>query len=181
MKTQDYFDEDGWFKPEYLWLLRKEIVLGSIYISDYNNSFGINPKKVCEFFTSFWDSYCEELAKKDGLLEKAVTLYESQPSTNPRKYSDVNDAYLELSYQYYDNEETLEAWYGCYSGECPLPPTYINVDIHWDFARSIQVIAASEDEAIATVNEMMEKGMLPSYTFEPMGDYELNTDWQPDN
>lgn len=180
MKTQDCFNENGWLKPEYLWSLRKEIVLGSIYVSDYNNSFGIKPEQVCEFFTSFWDSYCEELAKEDCLLEKAQELYDSQPRTNPMKYSDVNDAYLELSHQHYDNEETLLEWYGCFDGKCPLPPTYINVDIHWDFARSIQVIAASEDEAISIVDEMMKNEEIPSHTFEPTGDYELDTDWQPE-
>ena len=81
-------------------------------------------------------------------------------------------------YKKYDNEETLLAWYDCFS-ECPLPPNYINVDIHWDFARSIRVIATSEDEAISIVDEMMENSEIPVNTFEPTGDYELDTDWQP--
>ena len=38
---------------EQLWKLRKEIVLGSLYIDDYKNSFGINPENVCNFFDSF--------------------------------------------------------------------------------------------------------------------------------
>ena len=38
---------------EQLWKLRKEIVLGSIYTNDYENSFGINPKNVQSFFDSF--------------------------------------------------------------------------------------------------------------------------------
>ena len=38
---------------EQLWKLRKEIVLGSLYIDDYKNSFGINPENVCDFFNSF--------------------------------------------------------------------------------------------------------------------------------
>lgn len=67
MRTNDCFDENGWLKDEYLWSLRQQITLGSIYVSDYENSFGIQPKKVCDFFTSFWDSYCQELAKEDGL------------------------------------------------------------------------------------------------------------------
>lgn len=180
MKTQDYFDENGWFKDEFLWPLRKQIVLGSIYVSDYNNSFGIKPEQVCEFFTSFWDSYCEELAKEDGLYEKAKKLYDSQPQIKPLKYQHVNDAYLELSHQYYDNEGTLKKWYDCYD-VCPLPPTVINVDIHWDFARSISVIAASEDEAISVVEDMMKEGVIPRHTFEPTEDYELDTDWQPDD
>lgn len=181
MKTQDCFDENGWFKSEYLWPLRKEITLGSINVSHYNNSFGIKPELVCEFFTSFWEGFCEELAKEDGLTKKAITLYESQPQITPLKYQDVNDAYLELSHQYYDNEETLKKWYDCFSDVCPLPPTIINVDIHWDFARSIRIIASSEDEAISIVEDMMKEGAIPRHTFEPTEDYELDTDWQPDD
>lgn len=38
---------------EQLWKLRQEIVLGSLYINDYKNSFGIDPQAVCNFFDSF--------------------------------------------------------------------------------------------------------------------------------
>lgn len=184
MNIEDYFDDLDWFKPEYLWPLRQEITLGSIYVSDYNNSFGIKSEKVCDFFTSFWDSYCEERAKEDKLWEQAVILAKERLSSEPDASESKiqcfqNNAYLELMYKKYDNEETLLAWYECFS-ECPLPPNYINVDIHWDFARSIRVIAASEEEAVSIVDEMMENEEIPSYTFEPTGDYELNTDWQPE-
>lgn len=37
MEYSDFFDEDGWLKDEYLWPLRQEITLGSMYVSDYNN------------------------------------------------------------------------------------------------------------------------------------------------
>ncbi len=184
MKTSEYFDEHGWLKDEYLWPLREQITLGSMYIADYNNSFGIKPEKVCDFFTSFWDSFCEELAQEDNLWEQAVMLAKERLADKPdasefmiRSYQ--NDAYFELQREKYDNEETLLRWYNCFSGECPLPPTYVNVDIHWDFARSIRVIAASEDEAASIVEEMMEKREIPRHTFEPT-DYELDTDWQPE-
>ena len=83
MEYSDFFDEDGWLKDEYLWSLRQEITLGSMYIADYNNSFGINPEKVYDFFTSFWDSYCEELAKEDNLWEQAVMLAKERLSCEP--------------------------------------------------------------------------------------------------
>lgn len=185
MRTKDCFDENGWLKPEYLWPLRQQITLGSLYVSDYENNFGIRSNKVCDFFTSFWDSYCEELAKEDGLWEQAVALAKerliNEPDASEFKVSNYqHDAYLELQRKEYDNEETLLQWYSCFDGECPLPPTYVNVDIHWDFARSIRVIAASEDEAEAVVEEMMQNEEIPRNTFEPTGDYELDTDWQPD-
>lgn len=185
MKCADYFDEKGWLKEEYLWPLRQQIMLGSLFVSDYENNFSIKPEKVCDFFISFWDSYCEELAKEDGLWEQAVALAKerliNEPDSSESKVSNYQqDAYLELQRKKYDNEETLLQWYGCFDDKCPLPPTYVNVDIHWDFARSIQVIAASEDEAEAVVEEMMQNEEIPRNTFEPTGDYEFDTDWQPD-
>ena len=46
-----------WNKSK-LWRLRQEICLNSLYYSDYNNSFGIDCHKVCDFFDGFLD-YCE--------------------------------------------------------------------------------------------------------------------------
>lgn len=40
-----------------LWKLRSEIVLNSLYIADYENSFDIPAEDVCDFF----DGYVEEL------------------------------------------------------------------------------------------------------------------------
>lgn len=185
MRTNDCFDENGWLKDEYLWPLREQITLGSLLLSDYDNSFGIKPKKVCDFFTSFWDEYCEERAKEDGLWEQAVLLAQERLAKEPDASEDKvkcyqQDAYLELQHKQYDNKQVLLEWYYCFVDECPLPPTYVNVDIHWDFARSIRVIAASEDEAYDIVDEMMRKEEIPRSTFEPTGDYELDTNWQPE-
>ncbi len=184
MKYDEFFDDNGWLKEEYLWPLRQQIILGSIYISDYENRFGIDADKVCDFFTSFLEEYCEELAQEDGLWEQAVALAKERlrndPDASKAKIENYqHDAYLELQHQKYDNEDTIRAWYGCYV-KCPLPPTYINVDIHWDFARSIRVIASSEEEAESIVDEMMQHNEIPQNTFEPTGDYELDTNWQPE-
>ena len=51
------------FNKQDLEQLRKEIVLNSLYISDYNNSFNIDPHSVCDFFDGFI-SYMEELASE---------------------------------------------------------------------------------------------------------------------
>lgn len=56
-----------------------------------------------------------------------------------------------------------------------------NVDIHWDFARSIQVEANSEEEAAEIVARMMEKGEIPQSSFEATGDWELDTTYQPED
>ena len=49
-----------WTK-ENLWKLRKEIKLGSLFITDYRNSFGIDPRKVCDFFDGFLEFVEEEM------------------------------------------------------------------------------------------------------------------------
>jgi hypothetical protein len=73
-----------------LWKLRKEIVLGSLYYSDYANSFGFTTHSVCDFFDSYLD-YLVELAE-----EKFGINY---------TYEDA------LSF---DNEYNLYNWWGCY-------------------------------------------------------------------
>ena len=52
MKMHDIKDS------ETLWNLRNEIVLGSIFVNDYENSLGIDASDVCNFF----DSYMEYLS-----------------------------------------------------------------------------------------------------------------------
>lgn len=70
--------------------LRKAIPLGSIYIADYVNPFGFDPREVCDFFDSFI-SYLNEMIGEDG------------------KNADDEDVFNE-----YDNEENLIAWLGCF-------------------------------------------------------------------
>jgi hypothetical protein len=53
----------GW-----LWKLRQEIVLNSLYYKDYENSFGYDSHDVCDFF----DGYLEDLGnqmKADGISD----------------------------------------------------------------------------------------------------------------
>jgi len=68
---------------EQLWNLRKEIVLGSIYINDYKNSLNINPQAVCNFF----DSFIEDAQQDD------------EGNFNNRKTEDFDNA--EELYNYY--------------------------------------------------------------------------------
>lgn len=68
--------------------LRKEIILNSILVYDYTNSFGFNPWDICSFFDGYV-SYLNELAREDG-------------------YEDID--YLTK----YDTEENLYSWFLCY-------------------------------------------------------------------
>lgn len=158
MKTKDCFDENGWLKEEFLWPLRQQITLNSIYYCDYRNRFGIDEHKVCDFFDGYISFLTELEVEKYG-----------------KELDNISDFFDE-----FDNEENLQSWYGCYDSSFnPLPPKMVNVDIHWDFARSIQVIADDEDEAEEIVQEMMEKGEIPHSSFEATGDWELDTSYQP--
>lgn len=49
--------EIGMLNKAQLKQLRKEICLGSLFIADYENSFGIDPNEVCEFFDGFIEMY----------------------------------------------------------------------------------------------------------------------------
>lgn len=78
--------------------LRQEIVLNSLFLNDYENSFGIDKDKVYAFFDSFVEDICEQ--------------YEEQHKT---KHYTIWEVFAE-----YDNIDTLWEWYGCYE-EDPLP------------------------------------------------------------
>ena len=60
---------------EQLWKLRQEIVLGSLYTHDYDNSFGIDPSAVCSFFDSFIeDSQVDDFGKS---IDREVEEYDN--------------------------------------------------------------------------------------------------------
>ena len=78
-----------------LWQLRTEIVLNSLFESDYQNSFGFTTQSVCAFFDGYMD-YLDELATEE---------YGS-------------DCSLEQIFSF-DNAENLHNWYGCFES-CPF-------------------------------------------------------------
>ena len=60
---------------EQLWKLRQEVVLGSLYTHDYDNSFGIDPSAVCSFFDSFIeDSQVDDFGKP---IDREVEEYDN--------------------------------------------------------------------------------------------------------
>ena len=73
--------------------LRKEIVLCSVFVGDYENSLGFDPNKVCDFFDGYAD-YLGELMCEDGITDAGFF-------ANLRKY---------------DNPQNLWAWRLCYEG-----------------------------------------------------------------
>ena len=71
--------------------LREEIVLNSLYTSDYENSFGFKAHSVAVFFDGYI-SYLEELAEEDN-------------------FHTDNDFEF---FNKYDNIDNLESWYNCF-------------------------------------------------------------------
>lgn len=67
----DCWDEEGCFKPEYLPKLRAQIRLGSIYLDDYANSYGIDENEVCDMFERY-----EIWLDEQGLNESEENLIE---------------------------------------------------------------------------------------------------------
>ena len=78
----------GWLTEKALIQLRKEIVLGSVFLHDYENSFGISKTQVCVFFDSYVEYIWEEM-----------------------KETGVED---ETRFNEFDNDHTLIEWYRCY-------------------------------------------------------------------
>lgn len=68
--------------------LRNEIVLGSLFLDDYKNSFGYDEKKVCTFFDGYL-SYIGELMEERGIPDNAFWMRISE----------------------FDTEENLKAWF----------------------------------------------------------------------
>lgn len=84
---------------EQLWKLRQEIVLGSLYTHDYDNSFGIDPSAVCSFFDSFiedaqMDDYGKPNNRKTEEYDNAEDLYNYYCSCeNPfGEIEDINES-----------------------------------------------------------------------------------------
>lgn len=73
-----------------LWELRREIVLNSLFVNDYENSFGFSSKSMCDFFESYmehlWNLAYEEYA-------------------NPT---------IDIVFEEFDNADNLYDWYMCY-------------------------------------------------------------------
>ena len=93
------------FTREDLARLRSEVVLNSLYESDYRNSFGISQQSASLFFDSYLEDISER-ASEDGYLwdyaEPGSTYYQEGYHTWPEFLKE------------YDTIDNLESWWGCY-------------------------------------------------------------------
>ena len=78
------------YTKEDLWKLRKEIVLNSLFVHDYENSFGLDAHCVCDFFDGYASYLWDLVTEEHGHNSTGAMLDE------------------------YDNEENLWAWFNCF-------------------------------------------------------------------
>ena len=95
----------GDFTPDDLAQLRKEVVLNSLYYTDYRNSFGIDCHSASLFFDSYL-SFISEMAEEDGYKWD----YAEPGSTYYQEGYHTWSEFLER----YDTTDNLCEWWGCY-------------------------------------------------------------------
>lgn len=81
------------FTKDDLWQLRKEVLIGSIFYDDYNNSLGIDCHSASDFFDGWLDFVREDMKE------------------------DIEDYDERKFFKYlkdYDNAESLERWFLCF-------------------------------------------------------------------
>lgn len=100
---------------EQLWKLRQEIVLGSLYLDDYKNSFGIDPQAACNFF----DSFIEDAQQDDeGNYNERKTEEFDNPDDLYNYYLTCENPFGELKEsqklnetgEWDENDEDMQAW-----------------------------------------------------------------------
>ena len=84
---------------------RKEIVLNSLYTSDYRNSFGISEESASLFFDSYLDDISDRAAE-DGYKWDF-------PGPGSTYYQEGYHTWSEFL-EKYDTIDNLESWWGCY-------------------------------------------------------------------
>ena len=114
LKEDENIDPNNLTKDQ-LWELREEIVLGSLYINDYENSFGIDPRGVCNFFDSFIEDAQQDDEgnfndRKTEEFDNADELYDYYMSCeNP--FGDLTESEkLNETGEWDDNDEEMAAW-----------------------------------------------------------------------
>jgi hypothetical protein len=78
--------------PDELWKLRNEIVLNSMFYSDFTNKFGFDMQHISQFFDGYVE-YLNELAEEDGYVD----------------WENMSEMLNK-----YDNKENLLGWFNSY-------------------------------------------------------------------
>jgi hypothetical protein len=65
MNTNEYFDKDGNLTDAGIVELRRQVRLGSCYISDYENTLGLTAQSVCDFFEGYINEISSQIDSDD--------------------------------------------------------------------------------------------------------------------
>lgn len=84
-----------------MWQLRNQVVVGSLFIADYKNDMGVEPRVCCNFFDGYLEYLFENLEEDGG-------------------YPNTLEATNEIVRKY-DNAGNLYNWYCCFADSDPLP------------------------------------------------------------
>lgn len=124
MNMENNYLNHKWTKDE-LVELRNQIVLNSIYYSDYSNDFGVDEHKVFDFFDGFIDGLYQEGKEKfnEGDIDDEI-LKETRPNRNGEITAEAyGEAYADKEM---DNPYSLWNYYCDYDYN-PLPITDIEM------------------------------------------------------
>lgn len=88
-----------YFTREDCWNWRKEVVVNSLFLHDYENTFGIKKDYAIAYFNGYYD-FMWELAEEDKM-------------ENPQHYSEGELTHDEVM-QYFDNADTLWERHWCH-------------------------------------------------------------------
>ena len=90
-----------------LWKLRSEIVLNSLFVSDFRNSFGFDANSMCDFFDGYYD-YLYDLYL-DYIYEKGIDIpFDVSMFDNSDNLFDWYWHFDDFSWVKYDPEFTEE-------------------------------------------------------------------------
>lgn len=104
-----------------LWALRQEIVLNSLLVSDYKNSFGFAPKSMQEFFDGYLEYLCD-LAEEDGVdredISEVIANYDDEGNLFDYYWNsaDEQDGYEWVEYTPEWTEEELKEYEDYWNG-----------------------------------------------------------------
>ena len=104
-----------------LWALRQEIVLNSIFVSDYKNSFGFAPKSMQVFFDGYLEYLCD-LAEEDGVdredISEVIANYDDESNLFDYYWNsaDEQDGYEWVEYTPEWTEEELQEYEDYWNG-----------------------------------------------------------------
>ena len=86
---------------EQLSKLRSEIVLNSLFVSDYENSFGFSPSSLCDFFDGYMEYLIDLAEEKYGKDKTSIikVVEEFDNADNLFDYYFTNDDYSWVEYE----------------------------------------------------------------------------------